>query len=247
MKFIVSTKKITVVLILAVLFLTFTSLAAQFFMYMWGREGFLALLPLFDVGEDANIPTWYSSFQLLLCSALLATVAAAKKRHRHRYTFHWGVLSIIFLLLSIDEVATIHEHAAEVVDSLLEAVGFTSPGGLLYATWVIPGTAFVLIVALAYLPFLAHLPRKTLILFLVSGTLFVLGALGFEMLSARLVSSYGWEVVIPDTTIRVTIAVQTAIEELLEMMSIVVFIYMLLSYLSSYLKEVIVQISDDGG
>ncbi len=249
MKFVVSTKKITIVLAMAVLFLTCASLAAQFFMYIWGREGLLAFLPVFNVGEDANIPTWYSSFMLLLCSILLATIAAASKRYSDRYTLHWSVLSIILLFLSIDEVATIHEHTGEVFKSLVEARGFT-PSGFIYSAWVVPGLVFAFVVALAYLRFLVNLPRKTRNLFLIAGVVFVAGAIGMETLSARLMSFYGWENwgYVPDTT-KMAIAIQTAIEELLEMLSIIVFIYALLSYASSYVKEMailLVHESDSG-
>ncbi len=239
MKLVISTKKITLILILVVLFLTFASLAAQFFIYMWGREGLLAILPAFNVGEDANIPTWYSSFALLLCSILLATIAAAKKRHSDRYTLHWSALSIIFLLMSIDEVAAIHETIS------VAPLGFTA-SGFFYFSWVIPGAVFVFIVALAYLRFLTNLPKKTRRLFLAAGALFVVGALGADMLSARLISPYGmenWDN-IPDTT-KMIIAAQTAIEELFEMLGIVVFIYALLSYIGSYVKEITLLVRTD--
>ena len=242
MKLVVSTRRLALTLALAVLVLSFASLAAQFLMYVWGREGLLAFLPVFNVGEDANIPTWYSSFTLLLCSILLATIAAAKKRQSDRYTLHWGVLAGIFLLMSVDEVARMHEHVGEVFKSLLEGVGFT-PSGFVYFTWVIPGAVFVFIVALAYLRFLLSLPRKTATLFLLAGALFVAGALGMEMISARLISIYGvenWDSI--PNTLKAVVAIETAVEELLEMLGIVVFFYALLSYASLYLKEVTIQV-----
>jgi hypothetical protein len=63
------------------------------------------------------------------------------------------------------------------------------PGGAIAFFWVVPGTAFVFIVLLAYLRFLAHLPQTTRRLFLLAGALFVLGSLGLEMLTAQVVSS----------------------------------------------------------
>ena len=243
MTFKISTKRAAQVLILAVLCLTFASLAAQFIIYIWGREGYLALLQTFNVGEDANIPTWYSSVTLLLCSILLAVIAAAKKTHGDRYTRHWAVLSVVFVFLSIDEVATIHEKFST------EPLGFDTGGflyGLFHPTWVIFGIIFVLVVLLSYLRVLASLPRKTRYLFLVAGALFVAGALGMEALSGRLIHSYGGGNFenLSDAT-KIVVALQTAIEELLEMSGIVIFVYALLSYASSYVKEVTVRIDAD--
>ena len=132
---------------------------------------------------------------------------------------------------------------------LVRAVGFTgfTPSGFIYYAWVVPGAIFVLIVALAYLRFFASLPRKTRRQFLVAGALFVLGALGMEMLSAQLISSYGGVESLnsmPDI-IRISAAVVTAGEEFLEMLSIVVFIYALLSYAGFYVKEITVQVDTD--
>lgn len=231
----------------AVLLLSVASLVAQFLMYVWGREGVLAFLPVFNVGEDANIPTWYSSFTLLACSVLLGVIAMAKRAHRERYALHWAFLCVLFLLMSVDEVATIHEHMGPVFNSLLESVGITT-GGIFYFTWVIPGAVFVVVVGLAYVRFLAALPRRTAFLFVVAGALFVVGALGFEMLSARLISLYGvenWEQM--PGTLKMVVAVETAIEEALEMLGVVVFIYALMSYVSSYVREVTMVVRSNDG
>ena len=63
----------------------------------------------FDLEQEANIPSWYSSAMLLVCSGLLAVIAAAKKVSSERYVGHWYGLSLIFMLMSVDEAATLHE------------------------------------------------------------------------------------------------------------------------------------------
>ena len=233
-----------------VLFLTVAGLGARFLNYVWGDEGLLHLLRFFDVGAEGSIPTWYSSLTLLLCSVLLAVIAEANRRRGDRYTFHWMGLSVIFLLLSLDEVARIHEAAggAEVRSLVHDLTGFT-PGGFTYFFWVVPGAAFALIVFLAYLRFLLDLPHATRRLFLVAGALFLLGALGMEMLSARIVSAYGmenWGTVggIP----KMIVGVQTSIEELFEMSGVVLFIHALVTHIGSWAGEATVQVRvDDGG
>lgn len=173
---------------------------------------------------DANVPTWYSSFALLLCSLLLAIVARAKKLARARYTLQWKVLSAIFLYLSIDEVAMIHEHI-----NIMLGFSINRTGSLHYG-WVLFGIPLTLIFVLSYLKFLAHLPSKTRLLFFVAGAIFVSGALGAEMFAARQDELYGME--------NMTYATITAVEEFCEMFGVVVFIYALLSYMNSNLKEV---------
>ncbi|MDP9439226.1 MAG: hypothetical protein M3P49_10850 [Actinomycetota bacterium] len=239
-----SIRKIIIVLTITISALTLASLGQHFLEYMWGRADALAIPRRFNVGEDANVPTWYSSVVLLLCSVLLAMIAAAKRNASDRYSLHWAFLSIIFLLLSLDEVATIHEAVGDTIGSAFKLVG-VKVGGLLYAAWVIPGAIFIFIVLIAYLRFLADLPKSTRRLFLVAGTLFVIGAIGMEMLSARLSSFYGWEnLESMPVNIKIVIALQTAVEELLEMCSTVVLLYALLAYARSHVEKITIQIND---
>lgn len=73
-----------------------------------GHDYVFGLLDKFDLDQEMNIPTWYSSFLLLAGAALCATVALAERRAGERFARHWTGLAIIFLLLSIDEIASIH-------------------------------------------------------------------------------------------------------------------------------------------
>jgi hypothetical protein len=252
------TKTIVRTIIIAVLFITLASLAARFALYMWGGEEFLQSLRIFDVGEERSIPTWFESLQFLLCSILLAVIAVAKKRRSDSYSLHWSVLSIILLLLSLDEVASIHEAIGQLSERLLHnTMGFT-PSGAISFFWVVPGAIFVFIVLLAYLRFLADLPQSTRRLFLFAGALFVLGALGLEMLTAQVVSSSGgisdWIVSasggIVDRGIASAIptilkGLQTSIEEMFEMLGLTAFVYALLAYIRSYVEDINVRVRID--
>src|SRR5215204_3994875 len=146
-------------MIIAVLLISLVSFVARVAMYMWGQEGYLQPLRIFDVGEERSIPTWFESIQFLLCSILLAVVAVASKQRNDRYSLHWNVLSIIFLLLSLDEVASIHEAIGQQSERLLHSTTGLTPSGAISFFWVVPGAVFVIIVLLAYLRFLANLPQ----------------------------------------------------------------------------------------
>jgi hypothetical protein len=137
-------KRIVRVLIMVVLFLTLAGLLARVAEYAWGSEGLLRPLTLFDVGAESNIPTWFSSLELLLSSVLLAAIALASKRGGGRYGRHWGVLSLIFLLLSVDEGASIHEAMGVALERLLHnSTGFEA-SGFISSFWVVPGAALML-------------------------------------------------------------------------------------------------------
>src|SRR5215204_3671126 len=239
-------KTIVRIIIIAVMLITLAGLAARFAMYMWGVEGYLEALRIFDVGEERSIPTWFESIQFLLCSILLAVVAVAKKQRNDRYILHWSVLSIIFLLLSLDEVASIHEAIGQQSERLLHsATGFT-PSGAITFFWVVPGTIFVVIVLLAYLRFLADLPRSTRRSFLFAGALFVLGALGFEMLSAQVSSSSeGIANFFGSAIPKIMIGLQTCVEEMFEMLGLTAFVYALLAYIRSYIEDINVRVRID--
>lgn len=217
-------------LFFVVLGLTLLCTAGQFCKYFLGHPFLFGLVPVFDLKLEANIPTWYSSFALLLCSLLLAVIASAKKIEGNSYAPHWVVLAFIFLFLSLDETASIHE-GLNLLRSQLKVSGF------LFYFWVIPYAAFVLIFVLAYLRFLGALPAKTRLLFFLAGSVYVAGAIGMEIMEARYASFYGENMLYNSNSSQsMMYEIMTIVEEFLEMLGVLVFIYALLSYISSYMK-----------
>jgi hypothetical protein len=208
----ISPRRVSQALISIVVLLTVISILGQFLQYNFefGRVN-NGLLRLFNVDEEHNIPTWYQSFSLLLCFILLVNVAISNKLHDARYAFHWKVLAIIFLCLSIDEAVVIHERL------------FSFKGeGLFYFLWVIPGIVFVVVFVTLFLKFLKHLPGKTRFQFIIAGSLFISGALGMELVDGYYNDIYGWE--------NMTYSLLTSLEEFLEMLGVVVFINAIMTY-----------------
>ncbi|WP_419600273.1 hypothetical protein [Thiolapillus sp.] len=125
---------------------------------------------------------------------------------------------MIFVFLSIDETASLHESLIDPLRNTVHA------SGVLYYSWVIPyGFALLLFVVL-YLRFLLDLPRTIMLLFIASGAIFVSGALGFEMLGGWYADRYG--------EVSVAYAMLYTCEETLEMTGISLFIYSLLKYIA---------------
>jgi len=234
-------------LITAVLLINIASLAARVAKYAWGYEGLLKPLRLFDAGDENTIPTWFSSAQLLLCSFLLAAIAVSQKRSGGRYRRHWGVLSLIFVLLSVDEAASMHEAMGAELERLLAATTGFNPGGLIAFFWVVPAAAFTLVFLLAYLGFIAYLPRTTRRLFLLAGALFVLGALGMEMLEAQVIFASGVEARFESARglPKIVVGLLTSLEETFEMLGAAVFVYALLGYIGSCVGDISVRVHKD--
>ena len=227
----ISPKKIAKFLTLIVVGFTLVNLAGFFIQYVLGFRRLDRFIGLLNVGDDSSIPTWYSSFALLICAILLMVIAIVKGRRKEPYFRHWAILSIIFTVMSIDEVAMIHENMGDILGDL-----FKFKAGFFYYSWVILAMPLIFIFLLAYLKFIIHLPTKIRYLFLIAGATFVMGGLGIEMLSAHHDSLYG-------TSNLIYNCIMTA-EEFLEMLGIIIFIYALLSYLKSYLIEIKIVIKE---
>jgi len=215
-------RKIALILCSLVFGLTALSLIFEVFNSASQAGGGDGRITLFALGSDGNVPQWYSASMLLVCAVLLAAIAGAAETGSHR--IRWKGLSAVFVYLSVDEAASIHEKLSSVLEARF------SPSGVFSYAWVIPYAFLVLVFVLFYAKFLYDLPANTRLLFLAAGVLFVGGALGAEMINARSDSSYGRE--------HLAYFLGTHIEELAEMLGVLVFFYALLSYIGLHVEEV---------
>jgi hypothetical protein len=210
-------RRAAAVLLCTVAALVAASSAGQLAVHLTGHDHLYGFVPRFSLVEEANVPTWYSSVALLACAALLAAVARTEREAGSRFVLHWKVLALLFLGLSVDEAAALHELLIEPVRGALGA------GGLFYFAWVVPALAALALLGLAYFRFLVHLPPQTRRLFLAAAATFVGGAVGAEMVGGAWVESRGFH--------NAGSALLWTVEESLEMVGIVVFVYALLRHL----------------
>lgn len=192
------------------------------------------LLTLFDVDYEANFPTYYSSLLLLLSSLLLMYIASATKADRGKYHTHWLGLAATFLFLATDEILQLHEMLIEPLRAILDTSGF------LFYAWVIPYAFLLLLVGLLYLRFLAYLPKRIRNLFLLSGAVYVGGALGFEMIVGYIMTS---NIVTDTRTLYALTTLSLHLEELLEMLGTALFIYSLILYIGSKYAKISVRVT----
>ena len=132
------------------------------------------LIQMFELDEENNLPTWFSSFILLNVAFFVYVSSSRPKLQKKAY---WRFIAIGFLVLAIDEVAGMHET----FNSSIEI------------NWAIPGAILILFLAAAYVPFLLSLRGKLALQFILAGGLFVSGAIVTELLSEDMDSdSWGY-------------------------------------------------------
>lgn len=215
-KIIISPFNVAKYLTFGIIFLTICSIAIQIGKYVFDyRESWTRL---FNLDREMNIPTWYSGLMLISCGLIIRGIFAVKKSQSDRFWRHWQMLSIIFFILAIDEIASIHEIL--IIDDLADALNLPS---FWHSVWVIPGTILVAIFIWKYWKFMLYLPKKLQRHFLIAISLYVGGALGMEMVGSYYDGIDGQQ--------NLVYAMLATIEEVMEMMGCVVFIYGLLTYL----------------
>jgi len=222
-------KKILKVNLYLILFLCSANIVGIIVKYYFDHPNAYGLIPLFDFDTEKNIPTFYSAIALLVVSILLWFIALAHKNLKSSYIMWFG-LSLIFLFLSIDEISSIHERFGKPTRDAFKTSGF------LFFAWIIPYGIALIIFIIAYSKFLFKLPKNTLILFLVSGIIFISGAIGFEMIGGRHVYLYGGNDII--------YSFYYTCEESLEMLGISIFIYTLLSYIVDQFEFIKITLSN---
>jgi hypothetical protein len=207
-----------------IVLLLLLSIGSQIVKYVFGYPRLMGFIRLFFVGEENNIPTTFSTFNLLFTSTLLSAIGFVKEKANKAYSLHWLGLSLIFLFLSIDENASIHEMTIEVMQNSLKA------SGGLHFLWVLPSLLPFVWFVLIYLKFARTLPAKTLNLVVLAFVIYVSGVLGVDKVGEWHVEQHGAE--------NLTYALISTLEEGLEMLGILILNHALLVYLRRYIQRI---------
>ncbi len=231
-----SSKRVAAALALGALFFIAASVVVELDRIYLGLGNSWGATRLFSAAREGGIQTWYSTVLLLFCSVLLAIISAAVKGAGGRGYLYWAGLAVVFVYLSADEGAEIHERFVPLGRAMLDVVGLEASGALARA-WVVPGAVGVLLFALVYLRFFMRLPSKTRLLFFAAGAVFLGGAVGVEVLTGFYLNSYdgAQSGALLQSAIRLMLP---NVEELLEMLGGVVLAYALMSYMSDSVEEV---------
>ena len=160
-------------------------------------------LSFFDLDEEESFGTWFSSGILLMAAVLLLHQAKILRAQRGAWQAWWFVLGVGFCAMSVDEIAGMHEF----MNSMMEDT-----------PWTVVGFPVLVLVGLAYLPFLWHHRMRTGLLFLVAGAIYGGGAVGVEHFTDSDVNSLHYNM-------------WTALEEGMEMMGVILLIYAVLDHM----------------
>lgn len=190
--------------------------------YLWG------LVPLFDLDQEKNIPTFFATLLAIVASGLLLLISLVKKQMQRPWKL-WVSLSALFLLVAVDEFIGIHEQLTQPVRALLDAKG------LLYFAWIIPYAFLTMLLAGIYGRFVLGMPANIRNGLLLSATLFLVGALGLEMLSGMLFEY-------SNQTRTMLYGTLSTLKESLEMAGLILFIHTLLCYIEDVQKNILIQL-----
>ncbi len=220
---VIQPRKVVIFLASTVFILALCGAGSQITKYVGGHEKVFGLIRMFNLDEENNIPTFFSTASLLTIAILLAIISVFKKYRQDSFALHWKIAAILFFLFALDEAASIHELLIVPMRLLFHAKG------IFYFAWVIPAIFSLAILSLAYIKFFIHLSKKAKKLLLVAATLFLGGGLGFELLDGWYAFNYG--------TKNFGYGLLTTAEESLEMAGMVMIIYVLLRYISANIHD----------
>jgi hypothetical protein len=218
-------RTLLVLLAIAVAFALISGLGRVVRWYLVPPDSLLSrIFLLFDVNLEHNFPAYYSSILLLACAPVLFFIAAAERRRGAADTAYWTGLGVIFVLLSVDEAVELHGRLNPIMNRIF------GDSGVFYYGWVIAALAGLVVLAVIFLRFLLRLPLRTRALFVLSGGVFVVGAVGLEMAADYLMSTT--VVHTPRTYALATLFEHS--EEFLEMCGVSLFLYALLDYIRTH-------------
>jgi hypothetical protein len=138
----------------------------------------------FDLDKELNLPSWYSSTQLFLIAVLLLVFAITQFSRRDLASWTLPLAAALFLFLSLDEDASIHEQFGTWLDTVVGS----RKGTVFWKTgmWMmVCAPAFLLLIAGMGLAIRKHFKgrRGILLKFIAGLAIFVGSAAGIEILS----------------------------------------------------------------
>ena len=132
---------------------------------------------LLDMNAEKNIPTLFSC--AVIAGAMMSLFAIAtffKTQAKSKLNLYWSALAWVFALLCLDEWFSLHDTlGGQFAKLFIEDISHP---------WLVTYSVLCVIGALICIPFFKHLPKQTAALFIGSGAIYILGAMGFEFLNS---------------------------------------------------------------
>lgn len=120
------------------------------------------------VSEEANLPAWWTGLLLVGAAGLHLQAGILARRSGSRGAVSWWLLAALLAMLSLDEIAGLHERLQELVLTLTDT-SFA-------AAWVVLGIPIAIAGTVVTLVLARRLPRRS--------TLLAVGGIGLLLASA---------------------------------------------------------------
>ena len=189
-----------------------------------GGLGF-KIFSLFTVDFKTSLPTYFNTFLILVALAFLAMITLHLKKIRSQLMYNWMLLTLAFLILSLDENPDVHNFFVRAI-SKYDDVGH---GLALNYAWGMPYGAIAILFIFFLIKFSTTIPKDIAEGFVVSGVIYVLGAIVIGMFGTRILHIHGLH--------NIKHALAASYEESLEMIGLTLFIYFLLKYIRVEFKS----------
>ncbi len=231
-----SIRWILVFLISVEMFLLTMDLGVYFYDWLEVR----VMRELFDVTLEANIPSWFSSFQFLMIGLTCFLVSryhrAASKSWR---AGAWVLIALFFVFLSIDDTATIHESLGTLANKLGKHADkdsfhvwlLDSFPSFYWQVFVLP---FFAVIGLAIAGFfLKEFDSRPFYLLFVTGMALFVVAIALDYYDG--LDDYKWFIKRLDMEFKAVQHLSRAFEETIEMIGASLILTSLLAHLRSFM------------
>lgn len=147
-----------------------------------------AFITLFDLDLESNLPTFYNCLLFFACAGLFL---AHSRMLNVKQRYGWLVMTGAFTFLGLDEGSQIHEKFMLVTLRLLNH-GQTNGSdlGWLYYAWVLPYGIAAALLVLILTKWMLALDNDTRRGLIISGFVYVVGAVFMEMYSGRVAEHF---------------------------------------------------------
>ena len=170
-----------------------------------------------DLNGEKNLASLFSSFLWLLAGIFSLYTVKYLDRNTRQFYF-WTILGTIFVYFAIDEWLALHEQVGRFTAEIFTSLDFGT------FSWLIPGSIVILVLAMFFLLFMNSIPPDTIRLILIGFLIFIIGAMGFEVLGAYAARYYGGR---DNATFRIL----AQLEEMFEMIGVIIIIFAINLYL----------------
>lgn len=223
-----SSKKIAYVLGSIVIILIIAQVFGLVMKFIFDHGRLYGVIPLIDFNTEQNIPTLFSTI-LFIFSSISFLLLWYVQRDKEAKSWIWLLFTVVFLFLACDEFCEIHENLSEPFHLLL------GTKGLFYYAWVIPYGLAAFVILLFAFPLWVKMPAKIKIYIALAAFLFLMGAIGMEMIGAQRYEMLGDQ-------LDLGCGILATIEESLEMFGLVLLIYSLFALIEEEYEGLVIRI-----